>query len=134
MAMGGGMLGGSGGDAVADIILIVHAVFVLFVVGGLLATWTGIALRMGFARNAWFRGLHLAAIAFVVLESALGYACPLTLWEDELRGTAAGEGFIQRWIHAWLFWSGPAWMFNSIYIAFGALVALTWRRFPPRRR
>lgn len=131
--MGFGMRGGSGSDAVADIVLVVHAAFVLFVVGGLLATWIGIALRMRFARNAWFRGLHLAAIGFVILESALGYACPLTLWEDALRGTATGEGFIQRWIHAWLFWSWPAWMFTSIYVAFGALVALTWWRFPPRR-
>jgi Protein of Unknown function (DUF2784) len=119
--------------ALADAVLLVHAAFVLFVVGGLVATWIGVALGRPFARNAWFRGLHLAAIAFVVLESVLGMMCPLTLWEDALRGQARGAGFIERWVHAVLFWSWPPWVFTAIYVAFGLAVAATWWRFPPRR-
>jgi uncharacterized protein DUF2784 len=118
--------------ALADAVLVVHAAFVLFVVGGLVATWVGLAFGWGYARNPWFRGLHLAAIAFVVLESVLGYMCPLTIWEDALRGTATDKGFIQRWVHAWLFWRAPAWVFTAIYVAFGALVAATWWLFPPK--
>lgn len=118
----------------ADAILVLHAAFVLFVVGGLLATWAGIALDRPFARNPWFRGLHLAAIAFVVAEALLGYVCPLTIWEDALRGAASEKGFIQRWVHAWLFWDWPAWVFTTIYVTFGALVAWTWARHPPIRR
>jgi hypothetical protein len=119
--------------ALADAILVVHAAFVLFVVGGLVATWIGLALGLAFARNPWFRNLHLAAIAFVVLESLLGMMCPLTVWEYQLRGEQSEAGFIQRWVHALLFWSWPAWVFTAIYVAFGLLVALTWWRFPPRR-
>ena len=117
----------------ADAILLVHAAFVLFVVGGLVATWIGLALGLAFARNRWFRGLHLAAIAFVVVETLLGYMCPLTIWESALRGERAEKEFIARWIHAWLYWNWPAWVFNTIYVSFGALVAWTWWRFPPRR-
>jgi hypothetical protein len=117
----------------ADVVLVVHAAFVFFVVGGLLATWVGLALGMAFARSPWFRGLHLAAIAFVVAESLLGIMCPLTVWEDALRGTTGGDGFIQRWVHAWLYWDWPGWVFSAIYVAFGGLVAWTWARFPPRR-
>jgi len=120
-------------EADADAILVVHAVFVLFVVGGLFAIWVGIALGKPFARNRWFRGLHLAAIAFVVIETLAGYMCPLTLWEDTLRGEAADRAFIARFIHAWLYWDWPSWVFNTIYVSFGALVAWTWWRFPPRR-
>ena len=118
----------------ADATLVVHAAFVLFVVGGLAATWLGIALGWRFARNPWFRGLHLAAIAIVVAEALLGVMCPLTVWEHAARGTAPGEGFIQRFVHAWLYWQWPAWVFTAIYAAFGALVALTWWRWPPTRR
>lgn len=114
--------------------LVVHALFVVFVVGGLVATWVGLATGAAFARNPWFRGLHLAAIAFVVAESLLGIVCPLTAWEDALRGRVSDAGFLQRWIHAWLFWSAPGWVFGVAYAAFGALVALTWWRYPPRRR
>jgi hypothetical protein len=118
----------------ADVVLVVHALFVLFVVGGLAAIWIGIALDARFAYNVWFRSAHLGAIAFVVVESLAGFLCPLTLWEDALRGTAGDAGFIQRWIHAWLFWNLPAWVFNAAYVAFGALVAWTWVRHPPRER
>jgi hypothetical protein len=119
--------------ALADAILVVHAAFVLFVVLGLPATWIGIALDRPFAYNRWFRGLHLAAIGFVVVETALGYMCPLTLWEAELRGDRSGTGFIERFVHAWLFWRAPAWVFAAAYAAFGLLVAATWWRWPPTR-
>ena len=118
----------------ADAILVLHAVFVIFVVGGLAATWAGIALDRAFARNPWFRGLHLAAIGIVVAEALSGFMCPLTIWEDMLRGKASGPGFIQRWVHAWLFWDWPAWVFTAIYVAFGVLVAWTWAKYPPSRR
>jgi polyferredoxin len=121
-------------SALADAVLAIHAAFVLFVVAGLAATWIGLALGRPFARNPWFRGIHLAAIAFVVGEALLGDVCPLTAWEDALRGSSDGKGFIQRWVHAWLFWDWPAWVFTTLYVAFGALVAGTWVGFPPSRR
>ena len=120
-------------SVLADAILVVHAAFVLFVVGGLPAIWIGIALDRPFAFDPWFRGLHLAAIGFVVAETLLGYVCPLTIWEDALRGKQSDQGFIQRWIHAWLFWDVPGWMFTPVYVAFLLLVAWTWVRHPPRR-
>ena len=122
------------GPLAADAILVVHAGFVLFVVLGLPAIWIGAALGRPFAVNPWFRGAHLAAIGFVVAESLAGIMCPLTVWEGALRGDASGEGFIQRFIHAWLYWRLPDWVFTTAYVAFGALVALTWWRVPPRRR
>jgi hypothetical protein len=118
----------------ADAVLVVHAAFVVFVVGGLAATWIGLALGLRFARNPWFRGIHLAAIAFVVCETVFGYVCPLTIWEDSLRGEVSDQGFIQRWIHAWMYWDWPAWVFTTIYVAFGLLVAATWVLFPPKNR
>ena len=76
----------------------------------------------------------VAAIGFVVVETLLGYMCPLTTWENALRGVSPQQGFIERWIHAWLFWRAPAWVFATAYVAFGALVAATWWLWPPTRR
>ncbi|HSN19676.1 MAG TPA: DUF2784 domain-containing protein [Usitatibacter sp.] len=118
----------------ADLILAVHAAFVLFVVGGLAAIWIGIAARRRFPYNPWLRGAHLAAIVFVAAESVLGYACPLTVWENALRGVRTDEGCIARFVHAWLFWDAPAWFFVALDVGFALLVAWTWWRFPPRRR
>ena len=117
----------------ADAVLIVHFAFVLFVVIGALLIWCGMALDWHWVRNRMFRIAHLAAIAFVALEALLGLACPLTVLEDALRGSPTASGFVARWLHRWLFYSAPEWVFTGIYTAFAALVALTYWRFPPRR-
>jgi hypothetical protein len=120
------------GQVIADLVLLAHATFILFVVLGLPAIWIGAFLRRRWCRNPWFRSLHLAAIGFVVAESLLGVACPLTVWEDRLRGVQQSSGFIERWVHAYLFWSAPPWIFTACYVMFGLAVLVTWLRIPPR--
>ena len=115
----------------ADLIVIVHFLFVLFVVGGLALIWTGAACGWRWVRNFWFRAAHLAAIAFVAGESLAGIWCPLTVWEDALRGAHAEESFVARWIHRILFYSFPEWVFTIAYVAFAVAVAATWWRVRP---
>jgi Protein of Unknown function (DUF2784) len=115
----------------ANFILVFHAGVVLFNIGGLLAIWLGTWRGWGWVRNRTFRTLHLGLILFIVAEAILGFTCPLTLLEDWLRGTSGPSGFIQRWVHVWLFWDLPAWVFIVAYTKFGALVAVTWKLVPP---
>lgn len=118
----------------ANFILIVHSLFVLFVVGGLAAIWAGAALGWRWVRNLWFRLAHLAAILFVAAESLVGIACPLTVWEDALRQSGGGErGFIQRWVHRVLYFDFPEWVFTILYIVFALVVAATFLKVPPGR-
>ncbi|MEO6823482.1 MAG: DUF2784 domain-containing protein [Nitrosospira sp.] len=118
----------------ADVVLIIHFLFVLLVVGSLPLIWIGAWMRLDFVRNLRFRLVHLAAILFVVGESFIGMACPLTLLEDSLRRTATGSNFIQRWLHRILFYDVPDWMLTMFYVLFASLVAITFRLFPPRHR
>ena len=118
----------------ADIVLVVHFAFVLFVVGGLALTWIGAAAAWPWVRDFWFRAAHLAAIAFVAGEALLGIWCPLTLWEARLRGGAAEKSFIAEWVHRVLYYDLPEWMFTVAYVLFGLVVALTWWWIPPKRR
>lgn len=118
----------------ADIILIIHFLFVLFVVGSLPLIWIGAWVGWGFVRNLRFRLAHLAAILFVVGESVIGMACPLTLLEDSLRGADPGGNFIQRWLHRILFYDVPEWVLMVVYVLFAFLVAVTFRLLPPHHR
>jgi hypothetical protein len=119
----------------ADLVLALHFAYVAFVVGGLAAIWVGCALGWQWVRNRWFRVLHFAAIALVAVEALVGVMCPLTVLEDMLRsGEAGGTGFVQRWLHAILFWDLPLWAFTAMYLAFAALVAATFVLLPPRPR
>jgi hypothetical protein len=96
--------------------------------------WIGAALGWRWIRNAWFRYLHLGAIAFVAAEALLGIACPLTVWEDLLRGGGGRESFVARWVRALLFYRAPEWAFTTLYVAWTAATLLTLRLVPPRRR
>ncbi|HUQ26155.1 MAG TPA: DUF2784 domain-containing protein [Burkholderiales bacterium] len=118
----------------ADTILVVHFLIAGFIVGGLTAVWLGAALGWRWVRNPWFRYLHLAAIAFVAAEAVLGVACPLTVWEDLLRGGVTTESFVGRWARAFLFYQAPEWVFTAAYLGWAAATVVTLRLVPPRRR
>ena len=117
----------------ADIVLIVHFAFVLFVVGGLAITWVGAAAGWRWVRNFWFRVAHLAAIGYVAAESLLGIWCPLTVWEDALRGRHEEKSFVARWIHRVMFYELPESLFTAAYVLFLAVVAATWWLIRPER-
>ena len=118
----------------ADTLLVLHFAIVLFIVGGLILTWAGVALGWGWIRNPWFRYLHLGAIVFVAAEALLGIACPLTIWEDMLRGGVRAESFVGRWVERLLYYRAPEWVLTSLYVAWTAATLVTLRLVPPRRR
>lgn len=117
----------------ADIVLLIHFLYVLFVVGSLPVIWLGAWLKRGFVRNPWFRYLHLAAILFVVAESLMGVVCPLTVWENALRQTVVEDSFIQRWLHRILFYDVPESVLTVVYVLFAGLVMVTFKWIPPAR-
>jgi hypothetical protein len=118
----------------ADVVLVLHFGFVLFVVGGFAAVVLGAACGWKWVRNRGFRLAHLGAIAFVVLESLAGIVCPLTAWENALRGSDDTRSFIGRWVAWLLYYDWPEWVFTIVYIVFGLAVAAAWLLVPPATR
>ncbi len=118
----------------ADFVLVLHFAVALFIVGALPLIWIGAAKGWRWVRHSGFRALHLFAILLVAAQALAGLWCPLTLLEDALRGAAGERSFIARWVHALLYYDLPLWMFTAAYLAFAAVVALTWWRVPPQRR
>ena len=119
----------------ADLILGLHAAYVLFVVGGLALIWVGIWCGWRWVRLFWFRVVHLGAIGLVAAEALIGLTCPLTVLEDWLRSEYdPNVGFVARWTQRILFWDFPGWVFTLVYLVFTLVAALTWRRWPPAPR
>ena len=79
-------------QALADLVLLVHAAFIAFVMfGGLLALWKpSIAF------------LHLPALLWGAVVIAMGWICPLTPLENTLRGMAGNEGYSGGFIEHYL--------------------------------
>ena len=121
----------------ADLILITHFAYVLFIVGGVAVIWIGHARGWTFVRGPWFRFTHLAMMALVAIEAGIGMICPLTEWEGRLR--AAGgeavheESFIGHWVHRLMFFDLSPAFFTVAYLGFLALILFTLWRVPPRK-
>ena len=118
----------------ADALLALHFLIAGFIVAGLILVWIGALAEWAWVRNPWFRYLHLAAIVFVAAEALLGIACPLTIWEDLLRGGARPESFVGRWVQRLLYYQAPEWVFTALYAAWAAATLLSLRLVPPRRK
>lgn len=121
----------------ADTVLFIHALFIVFIVFGLVLIFAGKVLSWQWVRNPWFRLAHLLAIAVVVLQSWLGVICPLTTWEMQLRAKALDTvydgSFIAHWLSELVYYQAPPWVFMVCYTSFGGLVLLSWYLVPPRR-
>ena len=116
----------------ADAVLLLHGLFIVWVVAGaLVVAWRG-----------WLALLHLPAAAWAVWISWTGGVCPLTPLEQSLR-RAAGQrgyegGFIEHYLAAAIY---PEGLTVNHQIAIGvaviainlALYAWVWRRAARRR-
>jgi hypothetical protein len=116
-----------GNRVLADVLVVLHAAFVVFVVtGGFLVL-----------RRPWIAAVHLPAAAWGALVEFTGWVCPLTPWENALR-VRAGEtgyagGFIEHYLVPLLY---PAALTPRVQIALGttvvalnlAIYVLVWHR------
>jgi len=121
----------------SDIVLLLHSLFVVFIIIALLLTVVGGFRQWLWIRNWWFRVVHLVGIVVVVAQSWVGILCPLTTLEMWLRGQAGemqyDRSFIQYWLERLLYYDAPEWVFVVVYTAFGLLVIIAWARFPPQK-
>lgn len=118
----------------AELLLLVHALLVLFVVLFPLVVLAG---RPRWPRRPGWRITHLGLLSFIVGESWIGLECPLATWESQLRmasGQAgySGKGWLADWLHHLLFFDAPGWVFTLVYTAFLAVVLLGFWRVPLR--
>jgi hypothetical protein len=121
----------------ADTVLVLHALIVLFNVGALPVIWIGHFRGWRFVRAFSFRMTHLALIGFVAGESVFGMTCPLTTWEDLLRVKAGADpryqhGYIAHWVHHLIFYNLDQIYFSVGYGLFFALVVFTLVWIKPR--
>lgn len=132
-----GRLGAAQATLLADVLLLLHAAVVLFVVGLLPLVLAGGVLGWRWVRHRGLRLSHLGLMLFITVQTWLGELCPLTVWEQALRrqaGQTAYEGsFVAHWLERLLYWPAPWWVFIVAYTAFSALVAAAWWWIPPDR-
>jgi Protein of Unknown function (DUF2784) len=66
----------------ADAVVVIHLLFICFVVGGVFLAW----------RWSWVVWVHIPAVIHGALVEFAGFTCPLTLLENDLRRRAGQAG------------------------------------------
>ncbi|MEW6645711.1 MAG: DUF2784 domain-containing protein [Pseudomonadota bacterium] len=111
----------------ADLVLLLHAAFILFVVLGGLLVWR-------WPRLAW---VQLPAAAWGTAIAMFGWYCPLTPLENHWRRLAGQQGydtgFIQHYLLSFIYPEGltrpvQVAMGLGVIVITGVIYALLWRR------
>lgn len=99
----------------ANIVVAIHFLFILFVVfGGLLVFWKG-----------WLAWVHLPVAVYGVLIEWVGWICPLTPLENHLRRQAGQDGYAGGFVEEYLLpFIYPEGFTRQVAIVLGALVLL----------
>lgn len=100
---------------IADVLVLIHFGFILFVVlGGLMIL-----------RYRWLVFAHMPAVVWAILLEFRGWYCPLTAWENHYRRladqAAYTDGFIEHYLIPLIY---PARLTETLQIALGILVFL----------
>jgi Protein of Unknown function (DUF2784) len=102
-------------QAATDAVLVVHLLFILFVVGGAFLTW----------RWPWIVWVHLPAMVYGALIEFVGFTCPLTPLQNYLArraGQAAYRGgFISHYLVQVIY---PRGLTRGIQVGLGLFVLL----------
>lgn len=100
----------------ADLVMLVHLLFIIFVVGGAYLAWK-------WPRIVW---AHLPAAVYGAMVEFIGFTCPLTLLENDLRHLAGdagyGGGFVSHYLINLIYPSG---LTRGMHIALGLLVLVS---------
>lgn len=118
----------------ADLVLLLHLAFILFVVFGVLLVWWR-------PRWSW---LHLPMALWGAIVNLLGWTCPLTPLEKQLREAAGGPGyeggFIEHYLQPLIYPQGQSDIELGVVLGVAALAwiglwygAVLWRTQRRRR-
>ena len=116
---------------IADLILLLHFALAAFIVLGLPLVWVGAWLAWDWTRKRGWRYAHAAAILVVAAESLAGSVCPLTHWENALRGRADEASFIGSWVSRLLYYDFPESTFTLAYVVYASATLLSLFLIPP---
>jgi hypothetical protein len=111
----------------ADLVLVVHLLFILFAALGALLV----------VRKNWIAWIHVPTAAWAALIEFAGWYCPLTPLENYLKVRGGDEGYAQGFVEHYLLpIIYPGSLTRGIQIALGVLVVVinvllylwAWRR------
>ncbi len=116
----------------ADFVLVLHFLWVLFMLVGFPLAWL--------LRSRGLRLVHALGLAAYLGLAVAGRLCPLTVAEEALRRSGGADfsysgSFLAAWIQRLIYvetWHAPLWLFQVLAAGYLAVVLSSWWWWPRR--
>ena len=114
-----------------EIVLFFHFFIFLFITFSFFLIPFGYFQKWEWVKNKYYRLIHLVLMGIILIETILGFMCPLTILENFLRNNIEVDNNLTQIIHQIMYWNLPNYQFIILYILSFSYLIFLWFFFKP---
>ena len=115
----------------SEIVLLFHFCIFLFIILSFFLIPFGYYQKWEWVKNKYYRLIHLVLMGIILIETILGFMCPLTILENYLRNDIGVDNNLTQIIHQIMYWNLPNYQFIILYILSFSYLIFLWFFFKP---
>ena len=115
----------------SEIVLFFHFIVFLFITVSFFLIPFGYFQKWKWVKNKYYRLTHLVLMGIILIETILGFMCPLTILENFLRNNIEVDNNLTQIIHQIMYWNLPNYQFIILYILSFSYLIFLWFFFKP---
>ena len=115
----------------SEIVLFFHFIVFLFITVSFFLIPFGYFQKWKWVKNKYYRLTHLVLMGVILIETILGFMCPLTILENFLRNNIEVDNNLTQIIHQIMYWNLPNYQFIILYILSFSYLIFLWFFFKP---
>ncbi len=116
----------------ADIILFFHFILVFFITILFFIVPIGYKFEWNWVSSIKVRVIHFFLMLLITIETFFEITCPLTYFENTLRGNLHSASFVGKLVSQLIYWNLPNIFFTVIYFVCLIWTLIMWKIYPPR--
>ena len=115
----------------SEIVLLFHFCIFLFMILSFFLIPLGYYKKWKWVKNKYYRLIHLVLMGIILIETILGFMCPLTMLENFLRNNIEINNKITQIIHQIMYWDLSTYQFIILYLLSLLYLIFLWFFFKP---
>ena len=118
----------------SEIVLLLHFSIFLFMILSFILIPYGYFQKWEWVKNIYFRSIHLILMGIILIETILGFMCPLTILENFLRADKKIDNIFSKIIHQIMYWDFTNYQFIILYLLSLSYFIFLWFYFRPSQK
>mgnify|MGYP001241253237 CR=1 FL=1 len=115
----------------SEIVLLFHFCIFLFMLLSFFFIPIGYYQKWKWVKNRYYRSIHIILMGIILIETILGFMCPLTKLENFLRNDTKVNSKFAEIIHLIMYWDLSSYQFIILYLLSLLYLLFLWFFFKP---